>query len=274
MSLSEGMIKCREYSLPIGKKTYIMGILNVTPDSFSDGGRYEGVELAVKRAIQMVEQGADIIDIGGESTRPGHVSIDTEQEISRVLPVVEKLAKVVDVPISVDTSKAAVARAVLKCGAHIINDVWGLQKDSEMAGVIAEFEAGVIVMHNQMDTHYKNLIGDISDFLNKSIKIAEASGIDRASIVADPGIGFGKTYEQNILVIKHLDAFKKLGVPLLLGTSRKSVIGITLDLPVEERIEGTAATVALGIAYGIDIVRVHDIKEMVRVCKMSDAIVR
>lgn len=266
--------QCGKYRLPIGEKTYIMGILNVTPDSFSDGGNYKNIEEAVNRAKEMVREGADVIDVGGESTRPGYQPVDAVVEISRVVPVVERLVKEIDIPVSVDTSKAAVAEKALQAGAHIINDIWGLQRDPLMAGTASKYGAAVVVMHNQEGKIYNDLMGDIIKFLEKSIEIAEKAGISRNSIIADPGIGFGKTLEHNLEVMRRLGELKSLSIPVLLGTSRKSLIGNVLGLPVNERLEGTASTIALGIALGVDVVRVHDVKEMSRTAKMTDAIVR
>jgi len=266
--------KCRDFSLPLGKKTYIMGILNVTPDSFSDGGKYNDPEKAVERAIEMVRNGADIIDVGGESTRPGFTPVNVEEELTRVIPVVKILARELNVPISVDTTKSIVAEKALEAGAHIINDVWGLQKDPDLAGIISKYDAGVVVMHNKEDTVYTDLMRQVVDFLRKSVEIAINAGIEPDHIAVDPGIGFGKTFEHNLEVMRNLEALKDLKLPILLGTSRKSFIGKILDLPVTERVEGTAATVALGIAKGIDIVRVHDVLEMKRVAKVTDAIIR
>ena len=267
-------IECGKYRLALGKKTYVMGILNVTPDSFSDGGQFNNVDAAVKHALEMVEQGADIIDVGGESTRPGHFEVNTFEEIDRILPVIEKLSGELKVPISVDTSKALVAQKALEAGACIVNDVWGMQREPAIADVVSKFGAGVIMMHNQETKEYKDLMGDIISFLRTSIGIAEKAGIVRECLVIDPGIGFGKKFEHNLEVMRRLRELKSLDLPVLLGTSRKSFIGNVLDLPVGERLEGTAATVTLGIAHGVDIVRVHDIKEMVRVSRMTDAIVR
>lgn len=265
---------CRGYKLPLGKKTYIMGILNVTPDSFSDGGKYISLEAAIEKARDMVKEGADIIDIGGESTRPGFNTIEAAEEIDRVLPVLEILVKELKVPISIDTNKGAVAEKALEAGAHIINDIWGLQKDPLIAKIAAEYNAGVIIMHNKEDKLYNDLMEEIKEFLKKSINIAQKAGIGNSSIVIDPGIGFGKTFEHNLEVMRRLGELKNLGFSMLLGTSRKSFIGQILNLPVTERMEGTAATTALGIAAGVDIVRVHDVKEMCRVAKVADAITR
>lgn len=264
-----------KYKLDLSKKTYIMGILNVTPDSFSDGGNYYNIDKAINHAKEMVDNGADIIDIGGESTRPGHSSVNSEEEIKRVIPVVKRLINEINVPISVDTSKAIVAEKALEAGAHIINDVWGLTKDDNMARVIAKYNAPVIIMHNQNGTEYKtDIIESIIDFLKKSIDLALENGISKDRIIIDPGIGFGKTPEQNIQVMNRIDELKILGYPILLGTSRKSMIGKILDLPVNERIEGTLATTVIGIMKGVNIVRVHDIKENLRASKVADAIVR
>jgi dihydropteroate synthase len=277
MVLEDGKLqffKCGTHKLPISDKTFIMGILNVTPDSFSDAGNYQSIESAVKRAKEMVNQGADIIDVGGESTRPGHKEIDAITEINRVIPVVEMLAHELRVPISVDTSKSIVAEKALLAGASIINDIWGLQKDINMAGVISKYDAGLVIMHNQDHKEYLDLMGDIIKFFRKSIEIAEKAGILRDNIAIDPGIGFGKTLEHNLEVMRRLKELRTLNLPVLIGTSRKSIIGNVLDLPLNERLEGTAATITLGIANGVDIVRVHDVKEMVRVARMTDAMVR
>ena len=266
--------------LDYGKKTYIMGILNVTPDTFSDGGDYTNIDIAVNHAKEMIELGADMIDLGGESTRPGHIYVDVDyvdvdEELKRVIPVVKKLKEELDTPISVDTYKAKVADESLKLGVEMINDVWGLTKDKDMASVIAKHNAYVCIMHNQDDTEYdKDIMESIKEFLLESINIAIEAGIDKNKIVLDPGIGFGKTYEQNLEVLKRLGELKTLGYPILLGTSRKSVIGNTLDLPPQERVEGTIATTVLGIRDGVDIVRVHDVEKNLRAAKMADAIYR
>ncbi|HZW82709.1 MAG TPA: dihydropteroate synthase [Candidatus Deferrimicrobium sp.] len=269
-------LDCRGYNLPLGKQTLIMGILNITPDSFSDGGSFYNLDRAVEHALEMVNMGADIIDIGGESTRPTADYVTAEEEKARLLPVIQALVEKVGVPISVDTYKAEVARATLQAGAHIINDIWGLQAEAEpeMVEVIAEFDAPVIIMHNQKGTEYRDLMGDMFAFFQNSIDLALAKGVKPERIVLDPGIGFGKTTEQNLQVMARLGEFRSLGYPILLGTSRKSMIGNILGVPVNERLEGTGATVTLGIAAGVDIVRVHDVKEIKRVCQMTDAIVR
>nr|WP_243117012.1 dihydropteroate synthase [Natranaerovirga hydrolytica] len=252
-----------------------MGILNVTPDSFSDGGQYDEVNKALDHAHIMIKEGADILDIGGESTRPGAEEVDAKTELKRVLPVVEKLVQEVSVPISVDTYKAEVAKAVLEAGAHIINDVWGLQREPEIAKVVAQYKVPVVIMHNQKGTHYeKDIIESIKEFLSKSINIALEAGVKKENIILDPGVGFGKNFEQNKEVMSRLGELNTLGYPILLGTSRKSMIGKILDVEANERVEGTVATTVMGIVQGVDIVRVHDIKENLRAAKVTDAIIR
>ena len=260
-----------------GERTYIMGIINLTPDSFSGDGLLRAgktVESALRQAERFLEEGADILDLGGESTRPRATAVSAEEEKRRLFPVVEALAKHSPLPISVDTYKAPVAQAALEAGADLINDVWGLQFDPEMAAVVARFQAPVIVMHNKTAPGYQDLMGEIAGFLRQSINLATAAGLPREKVIIDPGIGFGKTSEDNLQVIARLEELKSLGAPILLGTSRKSVIGLTLGLPVTERLEGTAATVAVGISKGADLIRVHDVKEMARVARMTDALIR
>jgi dihydropteroate synthase len=258
----------------MGTKTLIMGILNVTPDSFSDGGDFISVHSAVERAKQMAAEGADLIDIGGESTRPGAARVTLEEELRRVIPVVEALSRAVELPISVDTYKAEVARQALESGAHLINDVWALQGDAEMAKVIVHYRCPIILMHNRKVPVYTDFLADAVQDMKTSIGFAEAAGIDPSQIIIDPGIGFAKNDEQNLLLMNNLDSLVTLGYPVLLGTSRKSMIQKALQLPADDVTEGTAATVALGIAQGCEIVRVHDIKQMKRVAVMTDAIVR
>ena len=266
--------------LDYGKRTYIMGILNVTPDSFSDGGDFNSVEKALKHAKEMVAEGADMVDIGGESTRPGHTyvdseEVDSEEEIRRVVPVIKALREEISVPMSIDTYKADVAEEALKLGVEMVNDVWGLRRDENMANVVAKYDAEVCIMHNQDGTEYdKDIMESIKDFLNESIKIALDAGVKKEKIVLDPGIGFGKTFEQNLEVLRRLGELRDLGYPILLGTSRKSVIGNVLHLEPKDRVEGTVATTVLGIRDGVDIVRVHDITENLRAAKMADAIYR
>ena len=258
-----------------GRRTYVMGVINVTPDSFSGDGLGGDVTAAVEQALRFEEAGADFLDIGAESTRPGHVPVTEVEEMERLLPSLEAVATRVSIPVSVDTWKSNVARAALDAGASIINDVWGLKADPGIAAVATERGAGLVVMHNQYGHDYDGLMDDVLSSLRNSVDAAIAAGVDRANIVVDPGIGFGKTADQNIEVLRNLGRFKELGLPLLVGTSRKSTIGRLLGgLPPEERVEGTAATVALAIAGGADVVRVHDVREMVRICRVTDAIVR
>lgn len=268
-------IDCGEYKLNLGTKTYIMGILNVTPDSFSDGGQFNELDVAVKHAKEMLEEGADIIDIGAESTRPGSKEVSAEQELDRLLPIIKKLVVEVKAPLSIDTYKASVADECLKNGAHMINDVWGLQRDKDMAAVIAKHSVPVTIMHNQIGTEYTtDIVEEICRFLRNSINLALEAGIKPENIILDPGIGFGKTSGQNMEVMDRLDELNYLGYPVLLGTSRKSMIGKILDLPPEQRVEGTVATSVMGAIKGVDIVRVHDVVENFRALKVTDAIVR
>ncbi|WP_090918179.1 MULTISPECIES: dihydropteroate synthase [unclassified Bacillus (in: firmicutes)] len=267
-------MQCGEYALNLNEKTFIMGILNVTPDSFSDGGNYNEAEAAVRHAKEMVMNGAHIIDIGGESTRPGFAKVSEEEELQRVLPMVRAVSQAVDVPISIDTYKAEVAKQAIEAGACIINDVWGAKAEPEIAKVAAHYNVPIILMHNRDNTNYRNLMADMIADLYESITIAKRAGVRDENIILDPGIGFAKTFEQNLEVMRNLEQLKVLGYPLLLGTSRKSFIGHALDLPVEERLEGTGATVCLGIQKGCEIVRVHDVKEMSRMAKMMDAMLR
>lgn len=256
-------------------RTLIMGILNVTPDSFSDGGKYNTVESAVRRAVQMIEEGADIIDIGGESTRPGHVPVSAEEELERVIPAIQAIREAVgeQVLISIDTYKSEVARAAIEAGADIMNDIWGLKRDSQMASLAAELGCPVVIMHNREVAVYNDLMADVVDDLEQSIRIAHQAGVREDQIILDPGIGFAKSHEENLIVMNHLEQIVALGYPVLLATSRKRVIRNTLNLPVDELVEGTAATVAIGIAKGCKIVRVHDVKPIKRTAMMCDAIV-
>ncbi len=268
------VLKCRNTELKLGERTLVMGILNLTPDSFSDGGRYYSIESAIAQAKRMIEEGVDILDIGAESTRPQHEVVGAEEEWRRIEPVLKNLLEHVTIPISIDTYKASVAAKALEVGAHMINDIWGLQKDPDMARVVGEYQVPVIVMHNQAGTNYHHLMGDMLTFLRKSIELAEAHGLSGDQIIVDPGIGFGKTTEQNLEVMARLAEFRTLGHPVLLGTSRKSMIGKTLNLTVDERLEGTLATSVLGVAAGVDIIRVHDVLANCRAVQMADAIVR
>ncbi|WP_342433827.1 dihydropteroate synthase [Neobacillus sp. FSL H8-0543] len=265
-------IKCGQHTLELGKKTIVMGILNTTPDSFSDGGKYIELERAVKHAIEMVESGADIIDIGGESTRPGFATVSVEEELQRVIPIIKAISQQVNVPISIDTYKAEVAKQALDAGAHIINDIWGAKADENMAKVAAEYEAPIILMHNRQNRDYHLFLRDVFNDLYESIAIVKKVGVKDANIILDPGIGFAKDYHENILMMQSLDKLTALGYPVLLGTSRKSMIGEALNLPAGERMEGTGATVCYGIQQGCQIIRVHDVKEMSRMAKMMDAL--
>lgn len=264
-------IQCGLHELNMAEKTIIMGILNVTPDSFSDGGRYNAAEAAAARAKEMVMQGADIIDIGGESTRPGFTKISVEEEVSRVVPMIKAVSQEVKVPISIDTYKAEVAKQAVEAGACMINDIWGAKAEPRIAEIAAYYEVPIVLMHNRDNMNYRSLIADMIADLYESVKIAKAAGVREENIILDPGIGFAKTSEHNLEVMQNLEKFTILGYPLLLGTSRKSFIGNVLDLPVDERMEGTGATVCLGIQKGCDIVRVHDVLEMARMAKMMDA---
>ncbi|AWX59109.1 dihydropteroate synthase [Brevibacillus brevis] len=267
-------LNCGQYVLPLGERTLVMGILNVTPDSFSDGGRYVDVEAALAQARAMVEAGADLIDIGGESTRPGSEVVDEATELDRVLPVIRILSQELSVPLSIDTYKAAVAERAILEGAHIINDVWGAKRDPRMAEVAARLDVPIILMHNREDTDYHDFFPNYIKDLRESVQIALQAGVKQERIILDPGIGFVRTVEQNLETMRRLDDLVGLGYPVLLATSRKRMIGHVLDLPVDERVEGTAATVALGAAKGCHMVRVHDVKEMKRVTKMMDAMLR
>lgn len=264
-------IECGPYTLNLNEKTFIMGILNLTPDSFSDGGKFNHVESALAHAEEMIANGADIIDVGGESTRPGAEYVDAAEEIKRVVPIIEKLSKSINVPISIDTYKAEVAEQAVIAGATIINDVWGAKADPNMAAVAAKYKVPIILMHNRAERNYEQLIPDMIADLKESVEIAKCAGVQDDKIILDPGIGFAKTQEDNLVVMRNLEVFAKLGYPVLLGTSRKSFIGRILDLPPSDRMEGTGATVCLGIEKGCSIVRVHDVLGIARMAKMMDA---
>ncbi|GAA0609216.1 dihydropteroate synthase [Virgibacillus siamensis] len=254
------------------ERTYIMGILNVTPDSFSDGGNYSSLEQAVNHAIAMERAGADIIDIGGESTRPNHEPVPQEEEIARIVPVIRKVKENVRIPISVDTYKAETARQAVMAGAAIINDVWGAKREPEIAKVAAEHNVPIILMHNRTNKDYKSIIDDMKQDLQESIAIARGAGVHDKNIILDPGVGFAKTAEDNLVVMNNLEKFADLGFPVLLGTSRKGFIGKILDVPPAERDNGTGATTCLGIAKGAQIIRVHNVELNVELAKMTDAI--
>jgi len=272
-------IYTREYAFPdgikleLGKRTLIMGILNATPDSFSDGGRYPTVEAAVARAEEMAAEGADLIDIGGESTRPGHAPVSAEEELARILPVIRAVKERVKLPISVDTYKAETARRALEAGAHIVNDVWGFKKDPAIAAVAAEFGCPVILMHNRNDRDYADFMADALNDLRDSVAIARQAGVKDENIWLDPGIGFAKDYGENLEIMGRLDEVAALGFPVLLAASRKRMIQTALGVPASEAAEGTGATTALGIAQGCQIVRVHDVLLSKRIALMTDAIV-
>jgi dihydropteroate synthase len=270
----------RDFEFDFSSKTYIMGVLNITPDSFSDGGLYFDKNKAVDRALEMQDEGADIIDLGGESTRPGAERVSSEEEIKRTIPVIEKLGRNLTIPISIDTYKSRVAQAALSAGASVVNDISGLRFDPEMAGIIAKHQVPVVIMHikgtpqnMQNAPSYEALIPEIMDYLRAGIEIAERAGISSDRIIIDPGIGFGKTVEHNLEILKHLDEFTGFEKPILIGPSRKSFIGKILgDVPVSQRLEGTSAAVAIGIKNGANMIRVHDVREMINVVKVADAI--
>lgn len=273
------ILKCRDRELPLHERTHIMGVLNLTSDSFYDGGRYFEVELALKQAERMIEEGADIIDIGGESTRPGSEGVSEEEELRRVIPVVREIYKRFDIVMSVDTTKPGVAREALEEGVSVINDISGLKFGDEIAELASKYGAALVLMHTtsrprdmQKKTEYVSLIDDIIESLEISVSKALKRGVDENSILVDPGIGFGKTAEQNLIILKHLKRFGELGKPVLIGTSNKSFIGDTLGAPVNDRTEGTAATVAIAILNGASVIRVHDIAYMKRVSRMADAV--
>ena len=254
------------------KNTYIMGILNVTPDSFSDGGRYDGLDRAIEYAKQMIQEGVDIIDVGGESTRPGHVQITEEEEIARVVPVIRKLKEEFDIPVSIDTYKSAVAAAAIEAGADLVNDIWGLKYDKNMAKVIADAGVACCLMHNRDNMEYTSFMDDMLADLRETIQLAKEAGIADDKIMLDPGVGFAKSYENNLEAIQKVGRLHELGYPVLLGTSRKSVIGLTLDTTKDERVEGTLVTTVFGVQQGCAFVRVHDVKENYRALKMTEAI--
>lgn len=258
----------------VEKECYIMGILNVTPDSFSDGGKWNDIEKAKAHTAQMIEEGAAIIDIGGESTRPGHEQISVEEEIGRVVPMIRMVKENFDIPVSIDSYKSQVVEAALKAGADMVNDIWGLKYDRKVADLIAEYKVPCCLMHNRQKPEYNDYLEDVCQDLRETLKIAEEAGISKEQIILDPGVGFGKTYEQNLIIINHLERLTEMGYPVLLATSRKSVIGLTLDLPTEERVEGTLVTTVMGVEKKASFVRVHDVKENMRAIRMTQAIVK
>ncbi len=262
----------RDRQFDTERHTYIMGILNTTPDSFSDGGKYNNLDAALRRAEEMIQEGADILDIGGESTRPGHTQITDDEEISRTAPIIAAIRKRFDIPLSIDTYKASVAQCALEAGADLVNDIWGLQYDPKMAETIQKFHVSCCLMHNRKKPDYQDFFPDFLDDLRACIRTAKDAGIPDDRILLDPGVGFGKTYEMNLAVIRNLDCMKTLGYPVLLGTSRKSVIGLTLDLPTSQRDEATLATTVYGMLKGCSFVRVHNVQANVRAVKMAEAI--
>ena len=280
-----GTTRCGNTEFRWGERTYVMGIINLSPDSFSGDGITDP-EAAVAQARRFASQGADILDVGGESTRPGSAPVSIDQEIRRVVPVIERLVAEVTIPLSIDTCKSEVARRALEAGATMINDQWGLKKDPQLAELAVEWNVPLILMSNQRDkggydaeiqrdtAYYKDIMAEVTSSLRKSLELALKLGVSRESVIIDPGIGFGKTWRQELEIIRRLEELKELGRPILMGPSRKSFIGLVLDLPADERLEGTAAAIAIGIARGADMVRVHDVQQMARVCRMSDAIVR
>jgi dihydropteroate synthase len=276
-----GTLICRDRSLSFGRRTLVMGIINLTPDSFSGDGLAGSVERAVDLARAMVADGADLLDIGGESTRPDATRISVEEEIRRVVSPIQEIARAVDVPLSIDTRRAAVAEAALTAGAHLVNDVDGLQRDPRMAPTIAAFGAAAIAMHSPgpswevpWPATFGDVVAEISSFLNASIQLAVGVGIPMDRIVIDPGFGFGKNLDDNLTILRRLGEFRELGQPVLIGTSRKSTIGRILGADRDNRLEGSLATVALAVAAGVDIVRVHDVRASARAARVADAIVR
>ena len=258
----------------LGERTYVMGILNVTPDSFSDWGKFNNIGAALKKTKELIDDGADIIDIGGESTRPNFEVVKAEEEIKRVVPIIKEIKENFDIPISIDTYKSETAKAAIEAGADLINDVWGFKRDKNMAKVAYEYGVPCILMHNREKAEYNNLMEDVISDLEESINIALEAGVKKENIILDPGIGFAKTLEENLKVMNNLEKIRDIGYPVLLGTSRKSMIGLTLDLPVDKRLEGTIATTVLGIVKGSEFIRVHDVIENKRACVMTDAILK
>ena len=269
-----GVTRCGNMEFRWGERTYIMGVLNLTLDSFSGDGLGRNIEAAVVQARRMVEEGADILDIGGESTRPESSPVAADEELRRVMPVIERLAGELSVPLSIDTYRSEVARRAVTAGVRMINDVWGLRRNPELAQVAAEAGVPLVIVANQREKTCGEIVPEVIDSLREGMKLAQDAGVAWENIIIDPGIGFGKTLGGNLELMRRLGELRVLGRPILLGTSRKSMIGLVLDLPPDQRLEGTAATVALGIANGADMVRVHDVMPMVRVSRMTDAIVR
>lgn len=253
-------------------RTHVMGILNVTPDSFSDGGSWNNLDKSLKHVEEMIRDGVAIVDVGGESTRPNYTMISDEEEIGRVVPVIEAIKNNFDIPVSIDTYKSQVAKEACRAGADLVNDIWGLKYDPQMAQVVKDYDKAVCIMHNRQNTDYENFLTDWVQDLRECIQIAHNAGIEDRKIILDPGVGFAKTYEMNLLAMKHLEDLHKLDFPVLLGASRKSVIGLTLELPVTEREEGTLATTVMAVMKGCQFVRVHDVLANVRAIRMTEAI--
>lgn len=258
----------------LSNQVLIMGILNVTPDSFSDGGKFNNLDASLRQVEKMILDGADIIDLGGESTRPGHTQISDAEEIERVVPMIEAIRQRFDIPISIDTYKGSVGAAALAAGADMVNDIWGFKYDPTLADITAQYQVPCVLMHNRTNQNYHNLMTDINGDLQESINIAVSAGISKDAIILDPGIGFAKDYAQNMETMHHLEDLQTLGYPVLLGTSRKGFIGLTLDLPVTERVEGTVATTVIGIMKGASIIRVHDVLENKRAAQMTASILK
>lgn len=268
------MMKIGNRLFDVGNDCYVMGILNVTPDSFSDGGKWNNLEAAREHTARMIEEGASIIDIGGESTRPGHVQISDQEEIDRVLPVIEMVKSSFDIPVSIDSYKSQVVEAALRAGADLVNDIWGLKYDRKVAELIARYQVPCCLMHNREKAEYENFVEDMCQDLRDSLAIAKSAGIPDDKIILDPGVGFGKTYEHNLTAVRHLERLVELGYPVLLATSRKGFIGRALDLPTDQRVEGTMVTTVIGVEKGASFVRVHDVKENLRAIRMTQAIMR
>lgn len=267
-------MKIGTHTFDVSHDCSIMGILNVTPDSFSDGGQWNDLDAALRHTGDMIQQGAGIVDVGGESTRPGHVQISVQEEIDRVVPVIEAIKKNFDIPVSIDSYKSPVVEAALKAGADLVNDVWGLKYDRKVADLIAQYQVPCCLMHNREQANYTNFLDEFCQDMQASLDIAKAAGIADEQIILDPGVGFGKNYEHNLTIIHHLERLCDMGYPVLLATSRKSCIGQALDLPTDQRVEGTLVTTVMGVLKGAAFVRVHDVKENLRAIRMTQAILR
>ena len=267
-------MKIGNRNFDVQKDCYIMGILNVTPDSFSDGGQWNELGRAREHTARMIQEGAAIIDIGGESTRPGHVQISIQEEIDRVVPMIRMVKENFDIPVSIDSYKGPVVEAALEAGADLVNDIWGLKYDPQVAELIAKYQVPCCLMHNREKAEYRDFLPEVQQDLRETLAIAKKAGIQDSQIILDPGVGFGKTYEHNLAIIKHLEVLTELGYPVLLATSRKSVIGLTLDLPADQRVEGTIVTTVMGVEQGCAFIRVHDVKENLRAVRMTQAIMR